>query len=297
MATGEKSNILIPLFDSLEKCVKTIVYNWNPIPSYCEYKLTNETRIGNSLSLPIGTSRTNDIYLNINQSACHTLVCGNTGGGKSNCIKVILSSLLQNYPSVDIYLLDYKAVEFNMFKDVNQCKMYEYDSDRISESLDNLYNMIMEKYQDMMLKGKYKASIYDKTSVLFVEEIALASKHDIKVLQKILAISRAVNFYVVLSTQRPSCDIISPVLKSLISNFICYKTNSKANSVICIEQEGAELLEQVGRAYLKTDDSLVKFQTFYLTDDTLEEVLNNNSKHIHLEDVHDNNDEAWLNDL
>lgn len=296
---AKNNNILYPLANSFEGFIKTIYYNWNKLPNYCEYKVRNEMRIGNSLSLPIGEGKKDTIYLNINQSSCHTLVCGQTGGGKSNCIKVILSNILNLYSSVDLYLLDYKAVELNMFSSTQQCKMYEYDSELISEALNNLYNMIIEKYQDMMFKGKYKASVYDKTSILFVEEVSLASKQDIKVLQKILAISRAINFYVVLTTQRPSCDIISPVLKSLISNIICYKTSNKATSVICIEQEGAEELETVGRAYLKTDNSLVKFQTYYITDDTLKDVLEQNSKHIHLkENVHDdNNNESWLDNL
>lgn len=289
-------NLFRPLVDSMEKVVKTVYYNWNSIPDYCEHQIINEMRIGNSLSIPIGEGRKNTIYLNINQSNCHTMVVGQTGNGKSNCIKVILANLLSLYSNVDIYLLDYKAVELNMFKDVHQCKMYEYDADKISEALSNLYNMIIDKYQDMMSKKKYKASIYDKTSILFVEEISLASKQDIKTLQKILAISRAINFYVIITTQRPSCDIISPVLKSLISNRICYKVADTKNSNICIDTEGAELLEQVGRAYLKTDDSLVKFQTYHITDETLEKVLENNSPHIHLkENVQD--DESWLNNL
>ena len=122
-----------------------------------------------------------------------------------------------------------------------------------------------------------------------------ASKQDIKTLQKILAISRAINFYVIITTQRPSCDIISPVLKSLISNRICYKVSDTKNSNICIDTEGAELLEQVGRAYLKTDDSLVKFQTYHITDEILEKVLESNSPNIHLkETVHD---ESWLDNL
>lgn len=294
---ADNNNLLRPLVDSMEKFIKCVYYNWNKIPDYCEYQIINEMRIGNSLSLPIGETRKNTIYLNINQSSCHTIVCGQTGGGKSNCIKVILANLLNLYSNVDIYLLDYKAVELNMFKDIYQCKMYEYDSDKITEALNNLYNMIIDKYQSMMSKKKYKASVYDKTSILFVEEISLASKQDIKTLQKILAISRAVNFYVVLSTQRASAnDVLSPTLKSLISNTICYKTSNKATSVVCIGEEGAELLKQVGRAYLKTDDSLVKFQTYHITDDILEKVLENNSPHIHLkESVQD--DESWLSNL
>ena len=298
MATRENYNILRPLADAMENFIKTVWYNRNPIPNYIEYKPIDEIRVGNSLSLKLGRARTNDIYLNINQQFPHTLVVGNTGQGKSNCIKSILASTINNYPNTDLYLLDFKAVELNIFKNVRQCKMYEYDSDKITESLEIIYNLIQEKYQDMMMRNQYKANVYDKTSILIVEEISIASKKDIKILQKILAIARAVNFYVIITTQRPSCDIISPVLKSLISNIICFKTSNKATSVICIEQEGAEELECIGRGYFKNDYQLVKFQSFYISDEVLNEIIENNTNIINTSKVKsDSNDEEWLNKL
>ncbi len=298
MATRENYNILRPLADAMENFIKTVWYNRNPIPNYIEYKPIDEIRVGNSLSLKLGRARINDIYLNINQQFPHTLVVGNTGQGKSNCIKSILASTINNYPNTDLYLLDFKAVELNIFKNVRQCKMYEYDSDKITESLEIIYNLIQEKYQDMMMRNQYKANAYDKTSILIVEEISIASKKDIKILQKILAIARAVNFYVIITTQRPSCDIISPVLKSLISNIICFKTSNKATSVICIEQEGAEELECIGRGYFKNDYQLIKFQSFYISDEILNGIIENNTNIINTSKVKsDSNDEEWLNNL
>lgn len=293
---NNNNNLAYPLINALIDSFKGLHCLMNKMSENIPYELKYETRIGNSISVPLGKTSRSYIYLNINQSQPHTLVVGNTGQGKSNCIKSIVTSLLSKYPTIDLYLLDYKAVELNIFSGVKQCQLYEYDHERISDALKGIYNLILEKYQEMLEKKQYKANVYSKVSILIVEEISLATKQDIKMLQKILSISRAINFYCILSTQRPSCDIISPVLRALISNRICFKVSDKANSNICIEQEGAELLECVGRAYLKDDNSIIKFQAFNISDNNINEVVEFNSSVIKTSTVQSDNDD-WINNF
>ena len=70
--------MLDTLIYSLYDCAKSIYNLTHRLPTYCEYNPTNDNRIGNSLSIPIGEGTKGTIYLNINQSSPHSYLVGTT---------------------------------------------------------------------------------------------------------------------------------------------------------------------------------------------------------------------------
>ena len=92
-------------------------------------------------------------------------------------------------------------------------------------------------------------------------------------LKRLISISRSAGLFVILTTQRPSADIIDVVVKANISNRIVFRTESSKDSVIALDEEGAENLDIPGRGILKIGSKKVVFQGFYIEDDEVKRLI------------------------
>lgn len=291
--------MLDTLIYSLYNCAKSIYNLTHQIPKYVEYNPTNDNRIGNSLSIPIGEGAKGTISLNINQSSPHTYLVGTTGSGKSTTLKVILSTIINNYHNVKLILCDYKRAELSMFSNCTNVLSFSYTEEDISKTINNVYQMVLDKYDKLMQQGKYQASPFDETIILVIEEISLMPKSDMKILRKIMSISRAVNLYVIYTLQRPSNEILDNVLKSLTANRIVLRVEDKKNSIIALDEENAENLKGNGHGILKTNGYKTEFQGYNIKDDTLFNIIKNNSKKetIKVDENKAKVDDNWINNL
>ena len=200
-----------------------------------------------------------------------------TGSGKSTLIKVILSSIVNNYPNTQLILLDYKRVELANFKCTKSCIQFEWSEEGISQALDDLLTLVLQRYEILESKGMTEADYKMSNIVCVIEEISLMPKKDMKVLRKIMAISRAVHIYVIFSTQRPSNEVLDNTVKSLVGNRICLKTDDSKNSVIALDKEGCELLKNRGQGFIKSNGYITEFQSYYIKDEVVKDIC---SRHI-----------------
>ena len=195
-----------------------------------------------------------------------------TGSGKSTLIKVILSSIVNNYPNTQLILLDYKRVELANFKCTKSCIQFEWSEEGISQALDDLLTLVLQRYEILESKGMTEADYKMSNIVCVIEEISLMPKKDMKVLRKIMAISRAVHIYVIFSTQRPSNEVLDNTVKSLVGNRICLKTDDSKNSVIALDKEGCELLKNRGQGFIKSNGYITEFQSYYISDEVVKDI-------------------------
>ena len=265
------------LFNAMYQSLLSLKNMYYRLPTYVDYPINDKVYYGSELMIPIGVNSKGIQYLMINQSNPHTYVCGTTGSGKSNLIKVILSSIINNYPAVQLILLDYKRVELANFKHTTNCIDFQWDSDMISQALEDLLTLVLQRYEVLESKGMTEADYTMSTIVVVIEEISLMSKQDMKILRKIAAISRAVHIYIILTTQRPDNTVLDNVLKSLVSNRICLKTEDSKNSVIALDEPGCELLKNRGQGYMKSNGYITEFQSYYISDEVVKDIC---SKHI-----------------
>ena len=270
--------MLDTLIYSLYNCAKSIYNLTHQIPKYIEYNPTNDNRIGNSLSIPIGEGTKGVISLNINQSTPHTYLVGSTGSGKSNLLKVILSTVINNYHNVKLILCDYKRCELSIFKDCTNVLSFSYTEEDISNTINSTYQMVLDKYDKLMQQNKCQCSSYEETILLVIEEVALMPKSDMKILRKLMSISRAVNVYVLFTCQRPSNEVLDNVVKSLVANRIVLKVEDKKNSVIALDEVGAENLKGNGHGIIKSNGYRLEFQGYYIKDNTLFNIIKANAK-------------------
>lgn len=252
------------------------------LPKVIEYEIQNRT--AKHIKFNIGKSSNKTITLDLKENP-HTYVVGTTGSGKSVMTKVILTSIVNLYSpnEVELYLCDLKMVELNLFRNLQHTKKFVYTVEDITEVISNLleetrrrYNLFMENevtniFEYNKLKGVKKL----KYQVLYIEEIVMLledkNKSAMKLLKQLIAISRASGCYVFLTTQRPDNTVIDNIVKANINNRIVLKCEDRKNSVVALDEEGAEKLRGNGHGFIKNGANIEEFQGYFITDDQVKD--------------------------
>ena len=68
-------------------------------------------------------------------------------------------------------------------------------------------------------------------------------------------------------------SIIENVVKANINNRIVFKCEDSKNSIVALDQEGAENLGGKGEGYLKQGANLTHFRGYFITDDQVKEYI------------------------
>lgn len=247
----------------------------------------------NGLYVNLGLNTNNDIY---NLDLCktpHLLISGTTGSGKSVLINSILTSLLLNYaPSeLELVLIDVKQVEFSIYKDIPHllCKTITNLKDTkiiLSESIEDInrryeklkesnYRNIQEYNRYNEDKIKYRLIVIDELAELFMLENKSKLRADLEgydrienQLCRIAQIGRACGVHLILSTQRPSTDVITGLLKSNIPSRISLSVSSAVDSKVILDSVGAEKLTGKGDMLLKLigNNDCIRLQSAFISD-------------------------------
>lgn len=230
------------------------------------------------------------------RSAPHMLVAGSTGSGKS----VFLSSIIEQLgtiPNVDLHLFDPKMVELSMYKHL--AKEYEYEAEDIKESLKNLVDQMDDRYSQMsaakvrnisdMPDMRYKFIIIDEFADLVMQlketkkTLAKKSKKVVTKLRnqfitqstkngeeadindyivRLAQKARAAGIHLIITTQRPSVDVVSGLIKANFPVKAVFKTAKAVDSRVVIDEAGAEKLMGKGDMLFQTGDGIERLQGY-----------------------------------
>lgn len=281
----ENNNALKPLFDLVWECGE-IIYRkitQKEIKNFIPYKLKSTSK--ESIYVYIGRGINGDIYLNLKENP-NTFIVGTTGSGKSVCTKSIITSLVNNYSSnqLELILCDLKRVELNLFRNLQHTKKFVYRIEdvvqtiqEVLEECENRYNLFMKRNVTNIFEYNKLNGRKLKFQILFIEEIVLllqdTKKEGMKYLKQLLSICRACGIYVFITTQRPSVDIIDSVVKANINNRIVFKVEDEKNSIICLDSEGAELLQGKGHGIIKIGSYKEEFRGYFISDDDCKNLI------------------------
>ena len=202
----------------------------------------------------------------------HVLVAGTTGSGKSVFIHSIICTLImRNSPDdLKLVLIDPKQVEMASYRDIphllcpviTDVKKAKGIMDKLAEEMNERYQMFEDSFcrsigeyneyaaENGKEKMPYIVVIIDEYADL-VQVCKEISGPVVSIAQK----ARAAGIHMLISTQRPSTDVITGVIKGNLPTRVALSVSSQVDSVTVLGEGGAEKL--LGRGDMLVSSPLV----------------------------------------
>lgn len=240
----------------------------------------NWQRPENALEVPLGEDRFGEVIkLNFSSSNCpHLLIGGTTGSGKSEALNTILYGMVEHYSSdeLKLMLIDPKGTELNDFERYSHLiGRIGFDDEDAIVLLTQAVEEMQTRYAQFKSKGvrslpDYNAKVSKEERIpwwiLVLDEYAdLTSdkemKKDIEAeLKRLAQKARAAGIHLIIATQKPSGDVISTNLRSNLPAQLALRVKNGTESRVILDEQGAEVLNGKGDAYLKSEGKLVRIQ-------------------------------------
>ncbi len=237
----------------------------------------------------------------------HLLIAGRTGTGKSVCLNAIIQSFLltRDPDECRLILIDPKKVEFSDYAHIPHLMHPVVTDDKKAEAIlawavdkmedryellrkarvrniasyneltwDELIRRIDPQSEDerkaIPRKMPYIVLIVDEVGDLIMSMKKEVETHIIRLAQK----SRASGIHLILATQRPTVDVITGLIKSNLPARICFQVASRSDSMVVLDEKGAEKLLGMGdMLFLQPGTStIVRGQGTYVDDREIERI-------------------------
>ncbi len=237
----------------------------------------------------------------------HLLIAGRTGTGKSVCLNAIIQSFLltRDPDECRLILIDPKKVEFSDYAHIPHLMHPVVTDDKKAEAIlawavdkmedryellrkarvrniasyneltwDELIRRIDPQTEDerkaIPRKMPYIVLVVDEVGDLIMSMKKEVETHIIRLAQK----SRASGIHLILATQRPTVDVITGLIKSNLPARICFQVASRSDSMVVLDEKGAEKLLGMGdMLFLQPGTStIIRGQGTYVDDREIERI-------------------------
>ncbi|PIR88921.1 MAG: cell division protein FtsK [Candidatus Harrisonbacteria bacterium CG10_big_fil_rev_8_21_14_0_10_40_38] len=241
------------------------------------------------LMLPLGRDVSGEpIFINLEKMP-HLLIAGSTGSGKSICIHSIIMSLLyKNSPEqLQLILIDPKRVELSAYDGIPHLVSPVITDVKKSVGVFRWTISEMDRRYDLLLKAgsrdirSYNAAHKDEPIpylVMVIDELAdLMARYGREVegsIVRLAQMARATGIHLILSTQRPSVEVITGLIKANITARIALQVASQIDSRTILDTSGAEKLLGGGDLlFISSDYSKPKrVQGAYISEEEIKSV-------------------------
>jgi len=229
----------------------------------------------------------------------HVLIAGATGSGKSVTIHAIITSLLyRNSPEIlKFIMIDPKRVELTLYNKIphlltpviTEAKKTILALKWAAKEMDRRYDLLEEhacKDIDSYHKNILAPAIAKKQEVetmpfivVVIDELAdimMTYPRELEsAIVRLAQMSRAVGIHLILSTQRPSVNVITGLIKANIPARIALQVVSQIDSRTIIDSPGAEkLLGSGDMLYLGGEMSKpVRLQSAFISENEVKKVV------------------------
>ena len=191
----------------------------------------------------------------------HLLISGATGSGKSVCAHSIITSFIfRNPPEVLRFILvDPKRVELSVYNDIphlltpviTEPKKTIQSLRWATKEMDRRYDLLSQNQVRDIVSYNSKAVKSEGQEllpyvVIIIDELAdLMATFPREVEASIIRLAqmaRAVGIHLIVSTQRPSVEVITGLIKANITSRIAFQVASQIDSRTILDMSGAEKL-------------------------------------------------------
>ena len=186
----------------------------------------------------------------------HSLIAGATGAGKSTLINsFIVNQLKHRTPAETLYIfIDLKKVELTKYRTLPHCIAYADSPPGVIQTLNRAAALIDQRYTVLQRQG---STAWTGPAVwIIIDEYAditnLIKKETAPAISHILTLGRAAGVHCVIATQRPTNDVINPIIKANCSCKIALRCDSPQESRNIIQRPDAYALPLFGSMLYKT---------------------------------------------
>src|SRR5262249_30488074 len=202
-------------------------------------------------------------------------------------LKAMLAGLAARLPPIDLklVLVDPKRVTFN-FPSTSPYLLHP-----VAHTIEEAMPLVEECFEETerryaLLEKRQLEHVGQLTGkdalpriVIVFDEFAdlMADKASRKQLEtsmkRIGALARAAGIHLVLATQRPDKDVVTPLLKANLPARICLRVDGERNSKIILDEEGGENLLGHGDLFWKHGGGKIRLQRAFVPKAELEKLL------------------------
>ncbi len=254
------------------------------------------------LPFALGRGISGNVFFGDLCSAPHLLIAGATGSGKSVSIHCIISSFLYRYGPQDLrfIMIDPKRVELTLYnhiphllspvitdpkKAILSLKWAAKEMERRYDILESHAVRDLKSYRQTVVEPALKKNggadgpeplpyiviVIDELADLMVAYPRELEAAVVRLAQK----SRAVGIHLLISTQRPSVEVITGLIKANIPARIALQVPSQIDSRTILDMSGAEKLLGAGdMLYLAADMAKPqRIQSAYLSESEVKRIV------------------------
>jgi len=220
----------------------------------------------------------------------HILIAGSTGSGKSVCIHSFIATILfRASPSeVKFILVDPKRVELTQYDGIpHLLTPVIVEPDKVLSALKWAISEMDRRYKLFAEVGVRNIDAYNELSgfaalpyiLIIIDELAdiiLFSPADVEdAICRIAQMARATGIHLIVSTQRPSVDVLTGLIKANIPCRIAFNVSSQVDSRVIIDMPGAEkLLGRGDMLFIPPDQAKpTRIQGTFVSDGEIQKII------------------------
>jgi S-DNA-T family DNA segregation ATPase FtsK/SpoIIIE len=201
----------------------------------------------------------------------HLLIAGSTGSGKSVAVNSFIVSILYKATpdEVKVIMIDPKRLELNLYEGIPHLFTPIVTEPKLAANVLRRATMEMERRLKLLAEQGVRNieqynKLFEKTSTLDLFDtdpernrplpyimIVIDELADLMMVEpqgveesitRLAQMARAVGIHLILSTQRPSVDVITGLIKANLPSRIAFRVASKVDSRTILDSNGAEAL-------------------------------------------------------
>ncbi len=224
------------------------------------------------LSLAAGKRIDGEVYIADLARMPHLMIAGATGSGKSVCLNALIASILYRATpdEVKFIFIDTKRLELGIYDEIpHLLTPVVTDPKKAANALrwacaemERRYKMLadygvrsIDQFNALIRSDRARERNPDAPAeqlrpipfiVVVIDELAdlmIMSAAEVEEgITRLAQMARAVGIHLILSTQRPSVDVITGVIKANFPSRIAFRVSSKVDSRTILDCNGAETL-------------------------------------------------------